>query len=96
MKPFKEEFRESEKNILKLRLIGRVCEVEYSSHLFKGEIIEETKNIWRIQTQTGIKALPKSESKIRIKINNQIYQINGNQLIGRQEDRIKRRMKRKW
>ena len=96
MRSFKEGFRESERNLLKLRVIGRICEVEYSNHLFKGEIIEETKNTWKIRTSTGTKTLPKLESKIKINLNNQTYQINGNQLIGRHEDRIKRRMKRKW
>ncbi|NHJ00719.1 MAG: hypothetical protein EAX86_01200 [Candidatus Heimdallarchaeota archaeon] len=96
MKSFKKNYIESESNLPKSRLTGRICEIQYNNNLFKGEILSETKNTLEIQTPRGIKILPKTESTIKIKIKDQYYQINGTQLIGRHEDRIKKRMKRKW
>jgi RNase P/RNase MRP subunit p29 len=86
----------SERNLLRIRLINRQCEIIYSGKAFSGEIRTETKNTWEIRTATGLKMIPKDQSKLRIIINNQSYEINGNQMKGRHEDRIKRMRKRKW
>ncbi|MFX0014707.1 MAG: ribonuclease P protein subunit [Promethearchaeota archaeon] len=85
-----------ERNIQKIRLIGRHCEINYTGKLFIGMIRNETKNTWEIMTEKGPKTIPKDQSKLRIVINNQLYEINGDQMKGRQEDRIKRMRKRKW
>ena len=86
----------SEKNIPKLKLIGRDCEIIYQTIKFKGVIINETKNTLQIKTENGKKIIPKEESQILITINNQKYKIDGKYIKGRHEDRIKHRMKRKW
>ena len=86
----------SERNLLRIRLINRQCEIEYSGKVFSGQIRNETKNTWEIITTTGLKMIPKDQSKLRITINNQSYEINGKQMKGRHEDRIKRMRKRKW
>ncbi len=86
----------SERNLLRIRLINRHCEIKYSGKVFSGEIRNETKNTWEIRTSTGLKMIPKDQSKLRITINNQSYEINGKQMKGRHEDRIKRMRKRKW
>ena len=86
----------SEKNLLKIRLIGRQCEINYSGKNFSGKIENETRNTWKIMTENGLKIIPKDQSKLRITINNELYELNGNQMKGRHEDRIKRRRKRKW
>ncbi|UCG04397.1 MAG: ribonuclease P protein subunit [Candidatus Heimdallarchaeota archaeon] len=85
-----------ERNLLRIRLINRQCEIEYSGKVFSGQIRNETKNTWEVMTTTGLKRIPKDQSKLRITINNQSYEINGNQMKGRHEDRIKRMRKRKW
>lgn len=85
-----------ERNILKIRLIGQQCEINYAGKLFSGWIRNETKNTWQIMTQKGPKIIPKDQSILRISINEQLYEINGIQLKGRYEDRIKRMRKRKW
>ncbi len=89
-------YQVSEKNLTKIRLIGMNCEISYSGKEFKGKIRNETKNTWQIKTDQGVKTVPKDQSKLRITINNQSYEINGNRMKGRHEDRIKQRMKRKW
>ncbi|MHA2245375.1 MAG: ribonuclease P protein subunit [Candidatus Hodarchaeales archaeon] len=86
----------SEKSILKIRLIGQECEINYAGKIFSGCIRNETRNILEIMTNEGLKTIPKDQSTLRIRINNQLYEINGTKMRGRHEDRIKRRMKRKW
>jgi RNase P/RNase MRP subunit p29 len=89
-------YQQVEKNLPKIRLIGMICEIEYSGKEFTGQIQNETKNTWQIKTNQGIKTIPKNHAKLRITLNNQTYEINGNRMKGRHEDRIKQRMKRKW
>ena len=89
-------YQVSEKNLSKIRLIGMNCEISYSGIEFKGKIRNETKNTWQIETDDKVKTVPKDQSKLRITINNQKYEINGNRMKGRHEDRIKQRIKRKW
>jgi RNase P/RNase MRP subunit p29 len=85
-----------ERNLLRIRLINRQCEIEYSEKVFSGQIRNETKNTWEIMTELGSRIIPKDQAKLRITINNQSYEINGKQMKGRHEDRIKRMRKRKW
>ncbi|UCE12231.1 MAG: ribonuclease P protein subunit [Candidatus Heimdallarchaeota archaeon] len=83
-------------NITKIRLIGQQCQINYAGKKFSGQISNETKNTWQILTINGLRTIPKNQSVITIEINNQLYEINGQQLKGRHEDRIKRRIRRKW
>ncbi len=96
MMPFNNDNLLSEKNILKMRLIGQECEINYARKIFSGCIRNETRNTLKIMTKEGLKIIPKDQSTLRITINNQLYEINGTQMRGRHEDRIKRRRKRKW
>ena len=86
----------TEKNLLKIRVIGRQCDIRYAGKIFSGKIENETKNTWKIRTATGLKMIPKDHAKLQITLNNHQYEINGNQMKGRHEDRIKRRRKRQW
>jgi RNase P/RNase MRP subunit p29 len=86
----------SERNILRMRLVGKECAIEYAGNTFAGVIKNETKSTWQLSTRSGLKTLPKNQSKLIINIEETKYKIDGNRLIGRHEDRIKARMKRKW
>jgi len=79
-----------------LLLIGKKCKINYYNEKFNGVISNETKNTISLQTENGTKTLQKSLCLIKIKDNNINYQYDGKKLIGRQEDRIKRKIKRKW
>jgi len=52
----------------------------------EGKIVDETRNTLTVQTSKGIKKLVKD--KITMMINNQ--KINGKELVGRPEERIKK------
>lgn len=55
-----------------------------------GKIIDETKFTFKIKTQYGIKKIIKNQVKMLIKINNNKIEIDGNKLIGRAEERLKK------
>jgi ribonuclease P protein subunit POP4 len=73
-----------------ITLLGKQIEVKQSSNRFevgiKGLVIEDTKNTIKVKTENGVKILIKNN--IILMINNK--KINGNLLIGKEEERIKR------
>ena len=75
-------------------LIGLQIEIIESKNKslegLKGKIINETKNMLVINTKNGIKKIIKSEVKMRLKINDKKFDVDGNILVGRPEDRVKR------
>jgi RNase P/RNase MRP subunit p29 len=77
-------------------LIGISAQITCYGNTYTGEIITETKNTIKIKTRNGIRTIPKDQAIIQIQINDQKFNIDGKQLKGRHEDRIKHRMKRKW
>jgi RNase P/RNase MRP subunit p29 len=84
------------RNYTKIQLIGMKTKITWDEKTFTGLIINETKNTIQIKTDLGVKVIPKAHAKFTINHNNQTIQLDGNQLKGRHEDRIKHRMKRKW
>ena len=79
------------KNIVSMNLIGKNIEITKSKNKsligIKGKIIDETKNMLILDNQ---KKLIKSQSTFRVKIRNNIYEIDGKILQNRPEDRIKK------
>lgn len=73
-----------------ITLLGKQIEVKQSSNRFevgiKGLVIEDTKNTIKVKTENGVKILIKNN--IILMINDR--KIDGNLLIGKEEERIKR------
>jgi len=71
-------------------LLGKQVEVIQSSNRYevgiKGLVIEDTKNTIKIRSENGVKILIKNS--IILMINDK--KIDGNLLIGKEEERIKR------
>ena len=71
-------------------LLGKQVEVIQSSNRYevgiKGLVIEDTKNTIKVRTENGVKILIKNS--IILTINDK--KIDGNLLIGKEEERIKR------
>jgi len=71
-------------------LLGKQVEVIQSSNRYevgiKGLVIEDTKNTIKVRTENGVKILIKNS--IILIINDK--KIDGNLLIGKEEERIKR------
>ena len=56
----------------------------------QGEIVDETKSTFTIETKQGEKKVLKKGVSFKTKINNQEIIIKGDILVGRPEDRIKK------
>lgn len=71
-------------------LLGKQVEVIQSSNRYevgiKGLVIEDTKNTIKVRTENGVRILIKNN--IILMINDK--KIDGNLLIGKEEERIKR------
>ncbi|MBD3312086.1 ribonuclease P protein subunit [archaeon] len=84
--------------VKKLNLIGKKVKIVSAANKalkgIKGRIIDETKNTLTIETEDKIKKVLKKEVKLRI--NTAI--IDGEELIGRPEERLKKKdkVKSRW
>ena len=82
-------------NVIRHELIGLDVLVAGATNPFhmgiSGHIIDETRNLVVIQTQAGIKKLPKLGSMFRLILpDNTLVEINGSALILAPEKRLKR------
>lgn len=81
-------------DIVKYELIGSTIEVIDSKNKsligIKGKIIDETKNMFILENG---KKLIKSQSTFKLWFNNKKYKIKGEILVGRPEDRLKKRLR---
>ena len=82
-------------NVIRHELIGLDVLVSGAANPFQrdvsGRIIDETRNLVAIQTQAGIKKIPKSGSTFRLSLpDNTLVEINGSALILAPEKRLRR------
>lgn len=86
----------SPKNILRHELIGLECRVIESDNKnqigLEGKIIDETLKTITLKNK---KTVLKQGSVFRIKIGKNTVEVDGNHLVSRPEDRIKKKFK-KW
>ena len=86
-------------NILQHELIGLKVEVIEDSNScntnIKGTIIDETMKTFLIKTN-GMKRVPKKNTVFKFKLNTEAVKVEGNALMSRPEDRIKKLKKREW
>jgi len=90
----------SSKNLVRHEFIGLYVEVTESKNKtqnrIKGVIIDETKNLLKIETEKGIKKIQKKGSKFIFTIpSGEKVKVDGIKIAVRPEDRIKLRVK-KW
>ena len=88
------------KNIHRHELIGlkvKVSESSCKSHIgLSGKVIDETRNMIVIQSKDKTRRLPKNTSEFEFELpDGHVVEVNGKNLIGRPEDRIKKVL-RKW
>jgi RNase P/RNase MRP subunit p29 len=80
-------------------LIGKkvvaYCKCKNKIKYFEGKIIDETQNIITVQDQNKIKKLIKKQYEFEINFAGEKIQIDGNDLVSRPEERIKKWLKRK-
>jgi len=86
-------------NLVRHELIGLKVEVKKSTCSdianLKGTVIDETYNILKIETKKGEKSIPKSICTFIFYLpNKKRVEVDGKLLIGRPEDRIKKKLPR--
>ncbi len=86
------------KNIARYELIGLNAEVVNAKNEsligVKGKIVDETKFTIVIENENGQeKKLLKEQITLKMKIKDKVYKINGEILIGRPEDRLKKKFR---
>jgi ribonuclease P protein subunit POP4 len=87
-------------NLVRHELIGLELEVKESPNSsqigLKGRVIDETFKIIKIDSKRGEKAIPKEKTTFIFTIpDGTRVQVDGNLLLGRPEDRIKKKLP-KW
>ena len=88
-------------SILRQDLIGLKAKVVRSSNAdcanVDGRVIDETRNTLKILHETKAKTIAKQTAVFHFTAENgTILEVDGKVLIGRPEDRIKKRVKRRW
>jgi len=89
------------KNILRHELIGLDIEVvrdrNPSNVSIRGRVIDESRNTLLIQQGKKEKRVAKQTAVFRFKLpDSTAVEVEGPALVGRPEDRVKRKMKRGW
>ncbi|MGD0495243.1 MAG: ribonuclease P protein component 1 [Candidatus Bathyarchaeia archaeon] len=88
-------------DIIRCEFIGAEAEVSKSSHNgyvgISGHITDETRNTFTIACHGEKKAVPKGSSTFRFEFpDGTVVEIEGRILVGRPEDRLKKRVRRLW
>lgn len=84
-------------NITRHEIIGLKCEANFKGRTTKiaGWIIDETRNTFVMKTDNGKKTLIKEKYDFIFKLPGKSVKVNGTALIGRPQDRIKKKIE-KW
>ena len=88
------------RNIFRHELIGLKVKVAESSHKdfkgLKGKVIDETKNTLKIELEDGKEIIvPKNVAIFHFRLpDGQIVEIDGRIIVGRPEERIKKKFKK--
>ncbi len=84
-----------QKNILRHELIGLDCIIVCSKNKQligkKGKVIDETKNMLILEIKGKINKIPKNICTFQFELGKKKMIVKGSMLVGRPEDRIKRR-----
>jgi ribonuclease P protein subunit POP4 len=87
-------------NLTRHELIGLKVLVKNADNLdskgISGKIVDESRNTFTIEKNGELKIIIKKDLDFFINVNNQKIMIVGKNLVGRPEDRVKNRRKKRW
>lgn len=87
-------------NFLKDELIGLNVDIIRCTNPYvqniKGVVVDETKNTLIIKQDKANKVVNKENTILKFELKGKSIKVNGSKLIGRPEDRVKEKRKRKW
>ncbi|MFH1455534.1 MAG: ribonuclease P protein subunit [archaeon] len=82
------------KDIRKHELIGLKCEIVNASNASlvgcKGTIVDETRNTIMLDCEGQTKTILKEQATFNIKVDGQVVQVEGKDLVARPHDRLKK------
>ena len=82
------------KNLIRHELVGLEVEVVNAKSVnqvgIKGNIVEETRNTLVVNTANGEKTVLKNNVTLRFTLENQMVDVDGERLVGKPEERIKK------
>jgi ribonuclease P protein subunit POP4 len=88
-------------DIIQAEFIGaevKITESRHSAYVgMSGRVVDETRNTFTILSHGKRKVIPKDTSTFGFKsVDSAIVEIEGKILVGRPEDRLKKRIRRLW
>jgi len=88
-------------DIIRCEFIGIEAAVSKSSHSgyvgMSGRVVDETRNTFTVACHGERKSVPKGSSTFRFRFpDGTVVEIEGRILVGRPEDRVKKRVRRLW
>lgn len=90
----------SPRNILRHELIGLDVDVVRSSNDYQssvsGRVVDESRNTLMIKQGEKVKRIAKQDAFFKFKIPEGCVEVEGLALVGRPEDRVKKKSKRRW
>jgi len=88
------------RNILRHELIGLDVDVVKSSNdcqsSVSGRIVDESRNILMIKQGEKVKRIAKQDALFNFRFPEGCVEVEGSALVGRPEDRVKKKSKRRW
>ena len=91
----------SPENILRHELVGLTAHIVESRdptlYCRRGSVLDETKQMIHLDTESGLLRMPKAICVFDMTLpNGSVVRVDGKTLIGRPEDRVKKRLDRRW
>ena len=87
-------------DIIKGEYIGRTLEVSFNNTYvdkqIEGLVVDETKNTFKLLTINGMKTFLKKNIILKDKYTDESYKVEGKVLIGKPEERLKKKKRRMW
>lgn len=82
------------RNLTRMEWIGRQIEIVEAKNKdlvgMKGEIVDETKNMFTVEVKGKMKRIIKDQVMLKVAFDSHNYKVDGKLLVGRPEDRIKK------
>ena len=87
-------------NVLRHEFIGLDVKVVDDSNRgnisLSGKVVDETRNTLLISKGGKLKRIAKQDALFRFRLPGGVVDVAGRALVGRPEDRVKRRLRRRW
>jgi ribonuclease P protein subunit POP4 len=79
-------------NLLRHELVGLPLKVVSGKKTLEGMVEEETEKTFKVKTQSGVKTVVKESSVLEFRLpHDAVVEVEGKLLLGRPEDRIKKK-----